>query len=1024
MSEVVTVRIFLASPSADTLEARARVVQVVDEINVDPQYVLHVKLDLRRWDDPARPVVCDRAGNPQQDIVKQVGSPGDCDLVIGIFAHTMGGTLPRDRFQVPEGRDNPWFCSEWEVAQGLDAKRAVWVFHDKRPLLDDSIDAIEKWLAVKRYINRFDPLDHSMLAGFNPFADLEGLAGTLRYVLRQWLSDKFIGGKDGQPHSNPRRLRELAHLDGLIERLSQHEPRYVPLGGEETPEQRLERVLKDLVMPSDFVLEAFGMDDSAHCAGHEPVEPVVYQDVLEAYRALPERHDVRRLAVLGEPGAGKSFSLGRIACELARKAKDDEKQPVPVFVALGLWTDANETLDAFLVRRSVPLLAEDLQTLRCEGRLLLVLDAVNEIPPGQRSAKVATIAELARKEGVAALVLSCRARDFEAELKSRLAFDTLKLLPLRPLQVRDFLRQSLVLTHGDTQGRRRAEDKFWQIAGGEAVREVWRVWERAGASFELFFTAEDIPKDEPNVFSKTSGVQDQLWRDLRHGTRSLIRLAENPFLLTVMMQLTVIPPNRAQLFGGFLKVLHERERRAREKRGDAASVPMLTAWRAVLVQVAEALQRVDGREGDDGARTALARADRPAALDEAMLVFSIDASVLQAVDGELRFAHQLLQESLAADVLLDASRSGRRPASDFWPEQRGWKRTGWEVVAEIAGEACGADEVAQHKLIEWLSASAPKVASDVWKHLNRPALPAELRQAIADQWCPRLTDTVAEPMPEARAAMGEWLGALDLDHRSGTGLRPDGVPDIDWVLIDDDRPFRYQDAEHPPLPRYEISRYPVTNRQWQAFIDDGGYDNGRWWDGLAERMKPQEPRWPEPTAPREMVSWYEAMAYGRWLSAKLNERVTLPTEQQWERAARGSEGREYPWGKDYVSGLATINETWTSVGMHDVGRTTAVGLYPHGATPEGIQDMAGNVWEWCLNEQENPQYIDLTGTARRVVRGGSWGDTTESLRASYRDVFDPDFRHSIIGLRLVRRVVPHSGHGSLDHRASDAAPAR
>ena len=996
MSEVVTVRIFLASPSADTMEARARVVQVVNEIGADPLYAAHVRLDLRRWDDPARPVVCDRAGNPQQDIVQQVGSPGDCELVIGIFAHTMGGTLPPERFAPPPGCV-AWHCSAWEVEQGLLAKRAVWVFHDQRALMATTAKAKRESLAVSEWIERHNPPGAPMREGFNPFADLDDLAGKLRYVLRVWLSDQFIRRTGHAPQPDRRRLRELAHLDGLIERLSQHEPRYVPLSGEETPEQRLERVLKDLVMPSDFVLEAFGMDDSAHCAGHEPVEPVVYQDVLEAYRALPERHDVRRLAVLGEPGAGKSFSLGRIACELARKAKDDEKQPVPVFVALGLWTDANETLDAFLVRRSVPLLAEDLQTLRCEGRLLLVLDAVNEIPPGQRSAKVATIAELARKEDVAALVLSCRARDFEAELKSQLAFDTLKLLPLRPLQVRDFLRQSLVLTHGDTQGRRRAEDKFWQIAGGEAVREVWRVWERAGASFELFWTAEEVPK-EPDVNGATSWQQDELWRNLRGNPRSLIRLAENPFLLTVMMQLTVIPPNRAQLFGGFLKVLHERERRTREKRGDAASVPMLTAWRAVLVQVAEALQRVDGREGDDGARTALARADWPAALDEAMLVFSIDASLLQAVDGELRFAHQLLQESLAADVLLDASRSGRRPASDFWPEQRGWKRTGWEVVAEIAGEACGADEAAQYKLIEWLSASAPKVASDVWEHLNRPALPAELRQAIAAQWCPRLTDIRAEPAAESRAAIGEWLGALDLDHRPGTGLRPDGVPDIAWVRIGD----------------FEIGRYLVTNRQWQAFIDDTGYRNDRWWVRLAKRMEPQAPQWSEPTAPRETVSWYEAMAYCRWLSAKLGMTVTLPTERQWERAARGVKGRQYAWGDEWTSDLTNADYRFQ--------RTTPVGLYPDGATPEGIHDLTGNVWEWCLNEYEDTQNIDPTSTAQRVLRGGSWHTSTERCRAAYRYSFGPDPRHNDLGLRLVR-AVPHSGHGSLDHRASDATPS-
>jgi formylglycine-generating enzyme required for sulfatase activity len=316
------------------------------------------------------------------------------------------------------------------------------------------------------------------------------------------------------------------------------------------------------------------------------------------------------------------------------------------------------------------------------------------------------------------------------------------------------------------------------------------------------------------------------------------------------------------------------------------------------------------------------------------------------------------------------------------------------------------------------------MALDVWNHLNQPALPAELRTAIADQWCPGMTDPRLEPAPEARIAISVWLGALDLDHRPGTGLRSDGTPDIDWVLIDDDRPFIYQTVTHPPLPPYWISRYPVTNRQWQAFIDDGGYRNDVFWDRLAKRREPRVSHWPEPTAPRQFVSWQEAKAYCRWLSAKLNdEKITLPTEQQWERAACGRDGCEYPWGNGYVSGRANLNEMLFPAGMHNVRRTTAVGLYPDGSTPDGIQDLSGNVWEWCLDEQDNSQNINPTGPARRIVRGGSWDYGTVNCGKSYVSGQVPGYRGSSVGLRLVR-AVPHSGHGSLDHRASDATPSR
>lgn len=806
---------------------------------------------------------------------------------------------------------------------------------------------------VERFLERLSP---------NPFVDPADLRDKVDLSLRNWLDRQWP--EAARPASapipaaasvpvvaDPRRARECLYLGRLVSRdFHDRETRYVPLAGEESQEQRMERVLVDPVMPTEMLLELFTDTELLRSHAVKPPEPVPYQDVLDAYRALPQRGAVRRLAVLGEPGAGKSFSLQRIACELARAAQADASRPVPVLAAMGLWNKPleEESLDAFLARQlGVPM--EDWHALVGEGRALLLLDAINEIPPGQRKAKVAQIKALVRDTRLAAVVLSCRERDFEADFQ--LPFDRLKLLPLRPVQILEFLRRTLALVYGAEEGERRAQDKFRQIEQSSA----------------------------------------------RDGRRSLIRLAANPYMLSMMMELPSIPSNRAGLFKVFLKRLHLRERETRIQRGDGDTVPTFDVWRAVLVAVAEVLQRADG-VGDYGASTSIAVRELPLGMTPGLLAFSIDASVLQRVGDAVRFTHQLLQESLATDVLLDASRSCRYSASHFWP--KGWKRTAWDVVVQIASEACEGDAVAQMALIDWLAKDRPAVALTIWNHAGRPTLPLDLLQRTAAQWCPRLTDACAEPNPEARAAIGRWLGALDLDHRPGTGLRPDGVPDIDWVRIGD----------------FEIGRYLVTNRQWQAFIDDEGYQDGRWWDGLAKRMRPQSARWSEPTAPRETVSWYEAMAYGRWLSAKLNQRVTLPTEQQWEWAARGVTGRQYAWGDDWISDLTNAE--------YRLQRTTVVGMYPNGATPDGIQDMTGNVWEWCLNEYKNPQNINLTGTARRVVRGGAWDNSPEFCRASYRVRLDPDDRDDILGLRLVRRLGAHSESLSPDHRASDATPSR
>ena len=140
-----------------------------------------------------------------------------------------------------------------------------------------------------------------------------------------------------------------------------------------------------------------------------------------------------------------------------------------------------------------------------------------------------------------------------------------------------------------------------------------------------------------------------------------------------------------------------------------------------------------------------------------------------------------------------------------------------------------------------------------------------------------------------------------------------------------------------------------------------------------------------PNRPVTGVSWYEAAAYCAWAG------VRLPGEAEWEWAASGLEGREYPWGK------AEPDEKRANFGMK-LGNPTPVGLYPAGATPDGVADMAGNVWEWVEDWYE----LDK----ERVLRGGSFDDDSRVLRAAIRNSFEPDSRIDIIGFRCVREVVP------------------
>ncbi len=285
-----------------------------------------------------------------------------------------------------------------------------------------------------------------------------------------------------------------------------------------------------------------------------------------------------------------------------------------------------------------------------------------------------------------------------------------------------------------------------------------------------------------------------------------------------------------------------------------------------------------------------------------------------------------------------------------------------------------------------------------------------------------LLDEIDNPKtePPRRLEIGDELERLD-DPRKGVGLDENGLPDIDWVEIPDG-PFIYQNGERRELPAFWISRYPVTNRQFRSFIDASGYkqggrlkqalnrpsgqEKGLWYD--LKRPKPTQSRWPQGNRPRTNIDWYEAVAFTRWLSVGLGHKegaVRLPTEYEWEKAARGPEGLIYPWGESYQSGFANIDETGRKDGPWYLEQTTAVGLYPHSRSPYEVEDLSGTVWEWCLNLYGDPGMVaaDASG-ALRALRGGSWIDSSDGARADDRDRDRPYGRSSRGGFRVLSSV--------------------
>jgi formylglycine-generating enzyme required for sulfatase activity len=320
----------------------------------------------------------------------------------------------------------------------------------------------------------------------------------------------------------------------------------------------------------------------------------------------------------------------------------------------------------------------------------------------------------------------------------------------------------------------------------------------------------------------------------------------------------------------------------------------------------------------------------------------------------------------------------------------------WELIQAAPGEPGQAVVLAGEAVV------------DAW--------PGGVTRRCREQVAQALAETMVAGQtvrPTLRAAAGDALGRLgDARFRTDAWHLPD-EPLLSFVQVPAG-PFLMGEGKEQHsviLPAYYIARYPVTVAQFRAFVEDSGYQPG----------DPDSLRGLD-NNPVVWVSWHDAQAYCAWLTKQLRDwegtpeplasllregaegsrpwQVRLPTEAEWEKASRGTDGRVFPWGDEPDSNRANYRDT-------GIGRTSAVGCFPGGASTYGVQDLSGNVWEWCqslykpypYNPEDAREAPGAEGT--RVLRGGAFSYSGGYVRCAFRYWFIPVIGGDGIGFRLV-----------------------
>jgi formylglycine-generating enzyme required for sulfatase activity len=837
-----------------------------------------------------------------------------------------------------------------------------------------------------------------------------------------------------QRTDDPRRREEiyLARFV-LAETYARWDRDYLPLAGLLTPAMRL----------SD-------RDDQGISPAGIPLKDV---------RAAITEHHKTRLVILGEPGAGKTTTLHRFALDLAReRLRDPVNGKLPFRADLFKFADERMPSDFLRAEWEATGLRETYGLAIAQGQVCFLLDGVNQMPMADRSTRIERWAHWANADLPPGnwAVFTCRTadymprlqlpqvhiqaldrarmrqyfemrfaerapalwRDFEARLDSR--DDRFERLAANPFML-SLLADRCAEGKPLTDSRARLMD---DLASGLIERELHEgrqpetltadprgtLAAAMTALSRLAFAVQAAHGEGKGYITRTLAQEVTLTeRDQTPLTLDeVLDLAQDA---TVLQATEVQRQNtREPGFSFYHHLLQEyfaarellRQFRAGKNLakywrvpwrtwqlisrpllpGEALAPPPTTGWEETVMLVA-------GLAGKDAPRfIAAVRKDNLPLAGRCLAEAGVESAELKSLAEETRAALLLRQRSSAAHLRarMDAGLAlGSIGHPELIPQKFEFEgRTVWAIVPPMqnvpAGEFIRGSARGDPHAFSNQYTTERRITLDEFSIGRYPVTNAEYAWFIqdggyqTDRWWSEEGRAWKQGGPDAHArAIQDWLALrawLKKQHLEQIARRWNWEPRrlAYWKQV-----TQLDDASAEKRAREIFER---------------SFDRPGFWDdrnGLAS-----------PARPVVGVNWYEAEAYCNWLSAITGHAFRLPREMEWEKAARGTDGREYPWGEKFDSTLCNTNESY-------IYTTTPVGLYPGGISPFGVFDASGNVWEWTGDWYEmypGGEPSDDFGEKYRVVRGGSWGGNRVHARCGCRGGLVPVYFPDVLGFRL------------------------